>query len=199
VRVLGPPSERPGFAEAADALLRGEQPPLPEPRVEFMRWLGANRPVVFHGSQRNDITELSTERKSRDATQFGNQTAVYATSDPVWAIYFAVLRRDGGWRGTRNGSMGIGRGRYYFFAHNRGSESTERFGPGSLYLLPPDTFEAQPPLLGRIDLAHLVSRVSVTPARASRRDAGGLPLPQRGGLLPRPRADLGDDVPPRLD
>lgn len=163
MRVLGPPRERAGFAAAADALLAGESPPLPEPRVEFLRWLGADRPVVFHGSPRGDLTELSTERKSRDATAWGDQTAVYASSDPVWAIYFAVLRRDDGWEGTRNGSMGIGGRRFYFFAHNRGSQSPDRFGPGSLYLLPPDTFEAQPPALGFIDLAHLVSKVPVRP------------------------------------
>jgi len=163
VRRLAPPRELPGFAEAADALLRGDPAQLPGARVEFLRWLGANRPVVFHGSQQDDIAELSTERKSRDTTEWGNQRAVYATSDPIWAIYFAVLRRDAGWRGTRNGSLGIGSRRYYFFAHNRGSESPERFGPGSLYLLPTDTFEAQPPILGAVDLAHLVSRVPVTP------------------------------------
>jgi hypothetical protein len=68
----------------------------------------------------------------------------------VWAIYFAVLRRDRGWTGTRNGTIGLAgrRRRFSFFAHNRGSASPERFGPGSLYLLPPDTFEADPPFLG---------------------------------------------------
>lgn len=164
MRVLTPAAERPGFAAAADALVRGEPVELPAPRVEFLRWLGANRPVVFHGSQRNDLTELSTERRSRDKTEWGNQQAVYATSDPIWAIYFATLRRDNGWTGTRNGTLGIGGGRrFYFFTHNRGSQSPERFGRGSLYLLPPDTFEAEPPRLGLMDTAHLVSRVPVLP------------------------------------
>jgi hypothetical protein len=162
MRVLGPARERPGFAEAADAFLRGESTELPEPRIEFLRWLGANRAVAFHGSPRDDLTELSTERKSTDTTAFGNQTAVYATADPIWAIYFAVLRRDTGWKGTRNGSLGFLGRRFYFFAHNRGSESPDRFGPGSLYVLPPDTFEAQPVRLG-IDPSHLVSKVPVKP------------------------------------
>jgi hypothetical protein len=156
--------ERPEFAAAADALLRGEDVAMPEPRVEFLRWLGENRDVVFHGSPRSDLTELSTERQSRDATEWGNQAAVYASNDPVWALYFAVLRRDNGWTGTRNGTLGIGGGRRrYFFVHNRGSESADRFGPGSLYLLPSATFEPEPPLGGVIDTAHLVSRVPVKP------------------------------------
>jgi hypothetical protein len=160
---LPPPEHGPGFDAAADALLRGEAVELPEPRLDFLRWVALNRDVVFHGSPRGDLSELSTERKSRDATSWGDQTAVYATSDPVWAIYFATLRRDTGWRGTRNGTLGIGGRRHYFFVHNRGSASPERFGPGSLYLLPPETFEAEPPLAGAIDTAHLVSRVPVRP------------------------------------
>ena len=137
---------------------------MPQPRLEFFRWLGANRDVAFHGSPLADLTELSTERKSRDATAWGGQTAVYATTDPVWALYFATLRRDNGWTGTRNGTMDLGGGRRrYFFVHNRGSASPQRFGAGTLYVLPPDTFEAEPPLAGVIDTAHLVSRVPVQP------------------------------------
>ena len=155
------------FAALADALVAGESIVIPEPRLEFLRWIAENRPVVFHGSQRDDLAELSTERRSRDTTVWGNQQAVYATEDPVWAIYFACLRRDGGWKGTRNGTMGQVGGplypRRYFFLHNRGSASPHRFGSGSLYLLPPDTFVADEPLAGVIDLAHLVSREPVTP------------------------------------
>ena len=155
------------FARLADALVAGKTMVIPEPRLEFIRWLAENRPVVFHGSQRDDLTELSTERRSRDTTVWGNQQAVYASEDPVWAIYFACLRRDGGWKGTRNGTMGQAGGplypRRYFFLHNRGSASPDRFGPGSLYVLPPDTFVADEPIAGVIDVAHLVSREPVTP------------------------------------
>jgi hypothetical protein len=157
---LPPPRHEPGFDEVADALLRGDDITLPEARLDFLRWLGQARGVVFHGSPRNDLVELSTERKSRDTTEWANQQAVYASSDPVWAIYFAVLRRDNGWRGTRNGSMGIGGRRFYFFIHNRGSRSPERFGPGSLYILPSDRFVAEQWL---VDTAHLVSHVPVRP------------------------------------
>ncbi len=155
------------FAVAADALLGGEAIAVPEPRLDFLRWLAQSRPVVFHGSPRDDLRELSTERQSRDATAWGNQQAVYASTDPVWAIYFACLRRDGGWKGTKNGSMGQAGGplypRRYFFLHNRGSASPDRFGPGSLYLLSPRGFVADEPLAGAIDTAHLVSHEPVKP------------------------------------
>jgi hypothetical protein len=164
--VVGPEDEA-RFAAAADPLLAGEAVEVPRPRLDFLRWLAENRPVVFHGSPRDDLTELSTERRSTDTTTFGNQQAVYASTDPVWAIYFACLRRDNGWTGTRNGSMGRVGGplypRRYFFAHNRGSASPDRFGPGSLYLLSPQTFVADAPLADAIDTAHLVSPEPVTP------------------------------------
>jgi hypothetical protein len=155
------------FALAADALLAGETVAVPDPRLDFLRWLAENRPVVFHGSPRDDLRELSTERQSRDATVWGNQQAVYASTDPVWAIYFACLRRDRGWTGTRNASIGRAGGplypRRYFFLHNRGSASPDRFGPGSLYVLAPNTFVADEPLAGAIDTAHLVSHEPVRP------------------------------------
>jgi hypothetical protein len=155
------------FAAAADALLAGKAAEVPEPRLDFLRWLADNRPVVFHGSPREDLRELSTERRSSDSTEWGNQQAVYASTDPVWSIYFACLRRDRGWTGTKNGSLGRAGGplypRRYFFLHNRGSASPDRFGPGSLYLLPPASFVAAEPLAGAIDTAHLVSHEPVTP------------------------------------
>jgi hypothetical protein len=154
------------FAAAADALLAG-QSAVPEPRLDFLRWLAEHRDVVFHGSPRDDLRELSTERRSRDTTAWGNQQAVYASTDPVWAIYFACLRRDGGWTGTRNASLGHAGGplypRRYSFAHNQGSASPDRFGAGSLYLLSPLGFVSDEPLAGAIDTAHLVSREPVWP------------------------------------
>jgi len=143
------------FAVAADALLAGESVAVPEPRLDFLRWLAEHRDAVFHGSPRDDLQELSTERRSHDTTAWGNQQAVYASIDPVWAIYFACLRRDRGWTGTRNASLGRAGGplypRRYSFVHNRGSASPDRFGPGSLYLLSPHGFVSDEPLADAIE------------------------------------------------
>jgi hypothetical protein len=178
------PETETGFVAAADELLAGRTTAIPKPRLDFLRWLAEHRPVVFHGSQRDDLHELSTARRSRDSTAWGNQLAVYASTDPVWAIYFACLRRDRGWTGTKNGSMGQAGGplypRRYFFVHNRGSASPERFGPGSLYLLSPAGFVADEPLAGLIDTAHLVSREPVVPL--ARIDVGPEDFPFRDGV-----------------
>ena len=59
-----------------------------------------------YGSARSDIETLEPVRLSNDTTEFGNQQTVYASNDPVWAIYFAILRRDPPFE-RRNGSIGI--------------------------------------------------------------------------------------------
>jgi hypothetical protein len=164
--VVGPETEA-RFAAAADVLLTGGTVAVPEPRLDFLRWTAEQREVAFHGSPRGDLRELSTERRSHDTTAWGNQRAVYASTDPVWAIYFACLRRDRGWTGTRNASLGRAGGplypRCYSFVHNRGSASPDRFGPGSLYLLSPQGFVSDDPLAGAIDTGHLVSYEPVRP------------------------------------
>jgi hypothetical protein len=155
------------FEEAADALLAGSAEALPEPRLDFLRWLAEHRDVVFHGSPLGGLVELSTTRRTRDASPFGDQQAVYASSDPVWALYFACLHRGDGFRATRNGTIGRAGGplypRSYFFSHNRGASSPPRWDSGFLYVLPRDGFEPEPPIAGVFDTAHLVSRAPVRP------------------------------------
>jgi hypothetical protein len=138
----------------------------PLAKVEFLRWLTERRDVLFHGSSRSDLDTLEPIRLSRDTTEFGNQQAVYATDDPVWAIYFAILRRDAPF-GTRNGSMGLaGPGvypRWYNFSLLPPIDPKTRFGPGWLYVLPRGRFRPEPPQLGVIDTAQWVSPEPVRP------------------------------------
>lgn len=154
---------------AADRLERGDADAVadsPLPCVEFLRWLAERRPVLFHGSGRDDLDVLEPIRLSRDTTEFGDQQAVFATSDPVWAIYFAVLRRHKPF-GTRNGSLGIADEqvypRWYHFSIRRPLDTATRFGPGSLYVLPRAPFIAEPAYRGVFDTAQWVSPSPVRP------------------------------------
>lgn len=139
--------------------------PKLDTQPERFRALAERGDVLFHGSPRGDIEVFRTTRESRDSTVFGDQEAVYATSDPVWAIFFALLRREGGYS-TRNGSVGRAGGplfpRRYFFSVRR-NEPGELFAPGYLYVLPRETFVCQAPLLGRYDTAQWVSHEPVRP------------------------------------
>jgi hypothetical protein len=148
--------------EAGDASAIAD---APLPRIEFLRWLADRRDVLFHGSSRDDLGVLEPIRLSTDVTEFGNQQAVYATSDPVWAIYFAILRRHAPF-GTRNGTMGLTDAvypRWYFFTVRRPFDRLGRFGPGSLYVLPRRSFVEQAPLYGSLRSAQWVSRSAVRP------------------------------------
>jgi hypothetical protein len=125
----------------------------PRPLVPYLRWLAETHPVVFHGSQERGLVELSDERRSRDTRGYGDQTAVFASQDPVWALFFAVLRRDV-MRSTRNASFGSDAGvrdrRYMFSVDADGSP----FAPGALYVLPAYGFTHEPRLGGLFDTAH---------------------------------------------
>jgi hypothetical protein len=127
------------------------------PRIEpsdvlalpFLQWLAEARGFLFHGSIRDDLAVLEPIRQSRDATPFGDQQAVYASSDPIWAIYFAILRRDNGFVGTRNGSVALVGGavypRWYFFSINRDAPRQGRSAPGTIDVVPREPFRPEEP------------------------------------------------------
>jgi hypothetical protein len=134
-------------------------------KVAFLQWLRRNRPVVFHGSMRDDIDVLKPIRLSRDAGAFGDQQAVYASDDPVWAMYFAVLRKRV-IRWTKNSCsrvVGDGRDRLprYAFAVDPQAPVEGRLGTGTVYILPREPFEADRPEFGVIDPCHLVAKGEV--------------------------------------
>jgi hypothetical protein len=159
------PADEARFAAAAHDLLQGGEPPREVPLLALLRWLAQERGLLFHGSLRDDLTRLEPIRHTRDSRPFGDQQAVFAASDPVWAIYFAILRRGHGFRSTRNGSLGVPGAvypRWYFFSHNEGAEREGRFGPGWLYVLPRESFRPEPPEWG-IDTGQWASLAPVTP------------------------------------
>lgn len=162
-------SDHERFDDLARAVDRGEGDPieydLDVPKIAFLQWLRRTRPVVFHGSANGDIDVLKPIRFSRDAGAFGDQQAVYASDDPVWALYFAVLRKQG-LRWTKNSCsrvVGDGRDRLprYTFAIDPDASLNDRLGPGTIYVLPRERFEGEAPFLGVIDPCHLVAKGEV--------------------------------------
>ncbi|MGH3134610.1 MAG: hypothetical protein ACRDNY_12885 [Gaiellaceae bacterium] len=170
------------FASAAEGLLHRSGAPSDIPLLTLLRWTAERHAVVFHGSTRDDLTTLEPIRLTRDSTTFGDRAAVYASSDPVWAIYFATVQRGGGFRSTRNASIGL-RGalypRWYFFSHNEDAETEGRFGDGWLYALPRATFEPEPPGWGVLDWGHWASPTPVTALARIRVSAAVFPFADR--------------------
>jgi hypothetical protein len=140
--------------------------PAPRPLVPYLQHLAETRPVVFHGSRQGGLAELSDARHSRDRSAYGDQTAVFASQDPLWAMFFALLRRDVV-ASTRNASIGADtgvRGRRYLFSVRPSERSTAvPLAPGALYVLPDDGFVHERRRGGLFDTAHRTHAGAVRP------------------------------------
>ena len=65
---------------------------LPYPKWQFLSFLSETKSVVLHGSQNLGIRQVEP-RKANDQRAFSNQLAIYATTDGIWVLYFAILDR----------------------------------------------------------------------------------------------------------
>jgi hypothetical protein len=125
--------------------------PLPCPAWVFLTWLGEEMGLMLHGSGHPAI-ETFTPRAPNDRSPdaFSKQRAVFATTDGIFAIFYAVLDRrtkgfsfldaalqfadaNGGWSPTH----------YYFSVSQDAPPAPWR--PGAVYILPAEGFRQQPP------------------------------------------------------
>ncbi len=157
-----------------DAVAKGPgnivQYSLDRPVWEFVCHIADTREVVLHGSPNPDITRFEP-RQPRDTTAFGNQKAVYAASDGLWPMYFAILDRSIHPMSTINASFRLADDEapgepYYFFSITRAALEKRAFGRGTIYFLPRKTFVQQPPEVHggrRVAFAQWASLEPVTP------------------------------------
>jgi hypothetical protein len=145
-----------------DAFLREHQGVV---RWQFLCSLAARRRIAFHGTGDPQI-ERFEPREPLDFAPFGRQRAVFATSDPVWAMFYAIV--DRGRVTLNNGCLVLddtGES-YYYFSVSRQALAGRPWRAGHLYLLPADTFIEQPGAIyaGRpARIPQLASPVAVTP------------------------------------
>jgi hypothetical protein len=131
----------PGTGQAIDYTLA-------VPKWQFLCWLCETQEIVLHGSGDAGIEEFEP-RQSNDILEFGNRQAVYAASDGIWPIYFAVMDRDRYVRSLSNacfrvvGADGARSEPYYFFSINGDALPHQPWRQGTIYLLPRVTFEQQ--------------------------------------------------------
>jgi hypothetical protein len=118
------------------------------PKWQFLCYLCDHKEIVLHGSGQPNILEFEP-RQSNDVAEFGNRRAVYAASDGIWPIYFAVMDRDRGVTSLVNscarvvGSDGSRSEPYYFFSINADALRRRPWRRGTIYLLPRHNFEQQ--------------------------------------------------------
>jgi hypothetical protein len=143
---------------------------LPYPKWQFLCHLADHNSIAMHGSGNPNIAVFEP-RQSNDLNEFGNQKAIYASSDGLWAMFFAVVDRD------RVGSItnacvrladetGTFQGPYYVFSVSQSALPNQPWRSGTVYLLPRSTFITQPPMAFgsyQVHFAQLASFESVPP------------------------------------
>lgn len=144
---------------------------LPWPKWQFLCYAADRHNIALHGSGNPDIV-LFEPRQSNDLGDFGNQKAVYAASDGLWAMFFAIVDRDRYTMTVTNACVrladpaGTLYGPYYVFSVSRAVLPRQPWRTGTVYLLPSDRFMTQPSMAfgsHEVQIAQLASLEPVRP------------------------------------
>ena len=74
-----------------DAIVHGSGGVTP---WHFLSDLAERREIAFHGNPGDPNIASFEPREPIDFAPFGHQKAVFATTDPIWAMYYAIVDRD---------------------------------------------------------------------------------------------------------
>ena len=139
---------------------------LDAPKWMFLCWLAETKDVLLHGSGRADIRSFEP-RRARDISEFGGRRAVFAASDGIWAMFFAIAKRRAA-TSLVNAAFSVDiRGAsksFYYFSINR--EAFDPWQEGAVYVLPRSSFDRAPDeewLGAKITSHHWASDVLVRP------------------------------------
>lgn len=141
-----------------DALLEralaqgGELSPgaLPVPTWQFLCWLTDERGSLLHGTGNGPFEQLKP-RRSNDTNEFGARDAVYAASDGVWPIFFAIVDRTRAPMSISNAAIrlesadGTVGEPLYFFSMTASALERRPFRAGRVYALERDGFDEEAP------------------------------------------------------
>ena len=153
---------------------------LPLPKWAFLDWLAAHKAVLLHGSGNPNIhTFRPRAPKDRSPDDFSKQTAVFASDDPIWPIFYAVLDRTNSSLVMLNGALrfrlpdGTFSQTHYFFSLTETMQRRHPWREGVVYILPKRSFSQQQPYqLGGFEVfephwaspspVHLLAKLRVT-------------------------------------
>ena len=164
-----------------DAIVRARDGVTP---WHFLCRVAERREVAFHGTGDPTI-ECFEPREPIDFAPFGHQKAVFATTDPIWAMYYAIVDRDRYRLTLSNGCILLldAEGRpgapHYFFSITGDALREQPWRTGYVYFLPAETFVAQPAATyagSTARVPQLASPVAVTPFARLRVTPGDFPF-----------------------
>jgi len=128
--------------------------PAEVPRWQFLCWLTEQKGFLLHGSGDPNITCFEPRTPDdRSSEDFSRKTAVFATDDGIWPIFYAVLDRTRFPLRMLNGALrfrtasGDFSEMHYFFSVT--ASALERFPwrEGVIYVLPRASFVQQAPFV----------------------------------------------------
>lgn len=112
---------------------------LSAPKSKFLHYISVNKRIVFHGSNNKNITSF----EPRQQTLFNGKmaTAVFASKDPIWPIFYAVLDKGKVVSNFRNGSLSTDRKKkYHFYSLTKQTHEKNPWTTGMIYFLPEESF-----------------------------------------------------------
>lgn len=123
----------------------------PVPKWVFLTWLCEAKGLLLHGSGNPNIEQFEPRTpNAKDDDEFSRQRAVFAASDGIWAMFYAVLDRARFKLRMLNAALrfelpgGLSELRYFFSV----TKEVLRQNPwreGVVYILPRVGFVQQPP------------------------------------------------------
>ncbi|MFD2445475.1 hypothetical protein ACFSO7_16045 [Bacillus sp. CGMCC 1.16607] len=122
--------------EKADKLINYN---LSVPKYKFLHYLTCHKPIVLHGSNNKQIDSF----EPRKQTLFNGKmaTAVFATKDPIWSIFYATLDKKKIIGDIRNGSFSAkSKKMFHFYSLTKPTLLNDPWIYGMVYLLPEDSF-----------------------------------------------------------
>ncbi len=121
---------------------------LPVPLWQFLCWLADGKGHLLHGSGHATIREFEP-RQSNDVDEFGNRKAVYAASDGIWPMFFAIVDRSRYDMTIMNAAIRLEAPSgelsepFYFFSLTDKVLVKQPWREGFVYILPREGFEEQ--------------------------------------------------------
>jgi hypothetical protein len=142
------------------------------PKWQYLSYICEKNDLVLHGSQNLGISEVEP-RRAKDVKEFSNRRAIYATTDGIWVIYFAILdRKKYPEMSLFNSCLQarISPDRFsepmYFFSISHSVLVQKPWTTGAIYVLPRQFFTREPPQQVKgteIVFPHWIGSQSVQP------------------------------------
>jgi hypothetical protein len=130
---------------------------LPQPKWWFLHYL-VRAGYLLHGSNENDVEEFRT-LPNFDAHNQNRVDAVFATDDAIWPLYFAVVKRP---QSLINWCEHVPGASRYLFSIGADPRDPASWTPGTVYVLPHETFSPTPGSRELISLVPVRSRARLT-------------------------------------